>query len=678
MRTWVAALAALAMLAALPAQAAARPAGGSAAPAHDGRHGGGGGGAGEIPSAGAAACVGGMAGSFPCRHVDLGSWLSITDIGGGTGNDVWGWTDPDSGREFALYGRSTGTAVVEVTDPTAPVYLADLPPHGAASIWRDIKVYADHALIVSEANDHGLQVLDLTQIPDIVAPPVTLAETAHFPGFGSAHNVAVNEATGYAYAVGSPACAGGLVMIDVSAPAAPALAGCFDADGYTHDVQCVVYAGPDAAHAGREICFAANTDTLTIVDVTDKGAPVQLSRTSYAGVGYTHQAWLTEDHAWLLLDDETDELQFKHNVRTYVVDVADLDAPVFTATYTGGIPVIDHNLYVVGDVAYQAQYTGGLRLLDLAGIAAGDLCELGFLDVYPAADERSFDGAWSVYPFFASGTVVVSAREGLGLALPDLGAAACLADPPIVQDQRQAKCANALNKAGATVVKTQAKEIGRCVKDQSRGKIADAQACVDGDPRGKVARAAERTLAQEAKRCADPPTVAYAGGATLNAAAIAETVALAADLLGADAGAAVVATADDKLGAGCQQQALKFYDQVVQARLKAFNTCKKVGLKLATIVNDATLAPCLDEVLADPSGKVAKATSRFAAKVTARCAGLDLDAIFPGACAGAPDFPTCADERGRCRVCRMLTTMDAFAYGCDGFDDGLANASCSP
>jgi hypothetical protein len=33
------------------------------------------------------------------------------------GNDIWGWTDPLDGREYALVGRNDGTAFVDVTDP---------------------------------------------------------------------------------------------------------------------------------------------------------------------------------------------------------------------------------------------------------------------------------------------------------------------------------------------------------------------------------------------------------------------------------------------------------------------------------------------------------------------------------------------------------------------------------
>ena len=39
----------------------------------------------------------GFAGEFPCRNVDLLSFVSIADLGStpeGLANDLWHWTDP--------------------------------------------------------------------------------------------------------------------------------------------------------------------------------------------------------------------------------------------------------------------------------------------------------------------------------------------------------------------------------------------------------------------------------------------------------------------------------------------------------------------------------------------------------------------------------------------------------
>ena len=359
----------------------------------------------------ATTCTNGMAGPYPCREIDLMAFLPPEEIGGGTGNDIWGWTDPLTGREYALVGRSVGTAFVDITIATRPIYLGLLPTHTVNSTWRGIKVFANHAFVVSEALNHGMQVFDLTQLRDVVNPPVTFAETAYYAGFGSTHTLALNSATGFAYAVGTRTCEGGLHVVDVRDPVSPRTAGCFALDGYTHETQCVVYRGPDTVYRDREICLSSNEDTLTIVDVTDKLEPTQLSRTGYDGSAYTHQGWLTEDQRYFLVNDETDETTFKHPTRTWIWDVSHLDAPVLTAFYDGATPSIDHNLYIRGDLVYESNYRSGLRILDVGAVEQGTLRELGFFDIYPADDAAAFNGAWTSYPFFASGAVVVNGIE---------------------------------------------------------------------------------------------------------------------------------------------------------------------------------------------------------------------------------------------------------------------------
>ena len=229
----------------------------------------------------------GSAGGYPCNNVDLAAFMPLDQIGGTRGNsaanDIWGWTDPQTGNEYAIIGRVFGTSFVDISNPVNPVYLGELPTHGAfGSSWRDIKVYNNHAYIVSEANQHGMQVFDLTQLRGVTNPPATFGETDHYNKMAQAHNIVINEDSGFAYIVGASgknSCSGGLHMVDLSNPTNPSFAGCYSGDGYTHDAQCVIYNGPDADHQGKEICLNSNEDTLTIVDVTNKSNPVQLSRT---------------------------------------------------------------------------------------------------------------------------------------------------------------------------------------------------------------------------------------------------------------------------------------------------------------------------------------------------------------------------------------------------------------
>ncbi len=386
-------------------------------------------------------------------NLEMLSHVPLPDLGSEVrpGNDIWGWTDPMTGAEIAIVGTAMGTAFVDISVPTAPVVLGTLPTQTVPSTWRDVKVYENHAFIVSEAREHGLQVFDLTQLRSVSSPPQTFSASAHSGMFGSAHNIAINEDTGYAYILGSDfskGCAGGVLSYDIVNPLAPVQVGCFaggvpagaspgdeyPTDVYVHDAQCVTYAGPDTDHVGREICVTSDASTIGIADVTDHANVAQLSRVTYPEAGYVHQGWLTEDHRYIILNDEFDEFEGDHDTRSYVWDMTDLDAPVLLGSFDNPRDAIGHNTYVLGDVAFQANYTSGLRLVDLGAIDTGTATEMAYYDTYPDDDstassmascsgnsesslcgtgtaKRSFQGAWSNYPFFASGNIVVSDTE---------------------------------------------------------------------------------------------------------------------------------------------------------------------------------------------------------------------------------------------------------------------------
>ena len=380
---------------------------------------------GEVP------CADGAAAQFDCAQIDIIAFMPVSSIGGSRGvsvNDIWGWTDPSTGKEYALVGRVDGTSFVDISDPGNPMFLGSLPrtEGSPGSTWRDIKVYQNHAFIVADgAGAHGMQVFDLTQLRDVRGAPATFTETAHYDGIASAHNIVINEETGYAFSVGSSSggetCGGGLHMINIQDPMNPTFAGCF-ADpntgrrntGYTHDAQCVIYNGPDTDHQGKEICFGANETALSIADVSDKEAPVALSMVSYPNVGYTHQGWLTEDQRYFFMNDELDEMRgLVSGTRTLIWDVSDLDDPVLAKEHFGTQPSIDHNLYIKGHFMYQSNYMSGLRILDISDVE--NPVEVGYLDTVPYGDNSpSFGGSWSNYPYFESGVIIVtSMREGL-------------------------------------------------------------------------------------------------------------------------------------------------------------------------------------------------------------------------------------------------------------------------
>ncbi len=354
-------------------------------------------------------CTSGVSSGFACSNVELLSRMPLATIGGGSGADSWGWKDPATGRYYAMMARSNGTSFIDVTDPEAPVYLGNLPSTTGDRPWRDVKVYANHAFVVADDIDgHGMQVFDLTRLRGGNGSPRQFTVDALYTEVGGAHNVAINEESGYAYIVGGDSCEGGLHMVDVSNPTSPVFAGCFSADGYTHDVQCVTYFGPDADHQGAEVCFASNEDSLTVIDVSQKDSPVMLGKADYPLIGYSHQGWLDEDQALFYMGDELDEINYGMNTRTLIFDVRDLDNPHFARAHKHANSAIDHNLYVKGNYIYQANYEAGLKILRIDRGEQPGLTEVAYFDTSPENDSREFAGAWNVFPFFDNGVLLVS------------------------------------------------------------------------------------------------------------------------------------------------------------------------------------------------------------------------------------------------------------------------------
>jgi choice-of-anchor B domain-containing protein len=360
-------------------------------------------------------CTNGFAGVYPCENIDLMSRLSFSQIGGNNnteGNDSWGWTDPLDGKEYALMGCTSHTAFVDISNPVAPVYLGKLNSrNNISSIWRDIKVYNNYAFIVSEANGHGIQVFDLTRLRNVTTPQNFTAD-ALYSGFGNCHNIAINEATGFAYCIGSNTFGGGIHAVNIQNPLNPVFSFGYNAQGYCHDAQIVIYNGPDTEHVGKELFFGANENKVVVIDVTNKSNPQTLSVFTYPNTAYTHQGWLTTDQKYWMLGDEIDEENFGFNTRTIVVDMSNLDLPILKSQYFGQTSAIDHNGYTLNNEFYLANYRAGMRLMNTSTLdATGVMNEVGYFDTYPTSNSAQYNGAWNVYPYFVSGNIVVSDIE---------------------------------------------------------------------------------------------------------------------------------------------------------------------------------------------------------------------------------------------------------------------------
>ena len=373
---------------------------------------------------------GGVAGTeFPAEGFRLRSWLPLNILhpDATSGNDCWGYVSP-SGREYAIMGTSTGTAFVEVTDPGNAQLVGFIG--GRSSLWRDIKIHGHFAYAVTEGggvntNKSGIQAIDLSQID---AGIVVLAGTQTDGGNGRTHNVAIDEVSGFLYRCGGGS--NGLRIYDLNAdPVLPPLVGVWS-DRYVHDAQIVTYT--EGPYAGRQIAFCfsgfngGSVETgVDILDVTNKAKIVNLARVEWPLAAYSHQGWLSEDRSTLYALDELDEINLGLPTRIHVIDVSNLSNPQWIASVETGTAATTHNGFVVGDRLYAANYRSGMRVYDLSNLQAP--VEIGFFDTYPELDTAGFSGAWSVFPYFPSGTLIVSdMQRGLFVISPETPA--CPAD----------------------------------------------------------------------------------------------------------------------------------------------------------------------------------------------------------------------------------------------------------
>lgn len=367
-------------------------------------------------------CIDGMAGIYPCENVDLLSHLTAAEIGGAEStNDVWGWVSPASGREYALVGCSNGTAFVDVSNPSEPVYIGLLPTHTTNSLWRDLETFKDYVFVGSEAGGHGLQVMDLMQLDAVSNPPVFFQETAHYGGFGNSHTINIDPVSEMLVVMGSNTFNGGLHLLDISNPLQPTLVGGFSDDGYTHDGYITTYTGPDADHIGKTIVVACNADALTLVDVTNPLDCQMLSTFSYPQLGYVHQGWFSKNNRYFMLNDELDEMNLGNGTRTHLFDLNNLDQIVYMGFHEANNTSIDHNLYTVDQFVFQSNYRSGLRIFDAVRVSDAQLSPIGFFDLVPSDDSPTFAGTWSNYPFLPSGiNLATSMYDGFFITKPTM------------------------------------------------------------------------------------------------------------------------------------------------------------------------------------------------------------------------------------------------------------------
>ena len=389
------------------------------------------------PAISAADCVNGSAGGFPCNKVDLLSHIALDEFSSNPqrANDIWGFYDLNTEREYALIGLENGVAIVDVSNPSSPFEIDTVA--GASSTWRDIKVYQffdetsqrfhAFAYVTTDNANIGLRLIDLSGLPHSVSGSVAVspelsAHNVYITNLDYTTNSVVDGVPPVLYTAGSNLSNGRIRAYALDVPTVLTLTADAPVVSSSHDLSSVTIRDArinqcPAATTHCVLLIDANEDNLQIWDATNPANPVRLSSTLYAELGFVHSAWFTRDGNYAFVQDELDELDFGGNTRLRIFDMSNLAQPVLAGTWTGTEAAIDHNGFVRGNRYYMANYTRGLTILDISNPVQP--VESGFFDTFPANNFANFAGAWGVYPYLPSGNLLLSDINGGLFVLQD-------------------------------------------------------------------------------------------------------------------------------------------------------------------------------------------------------------------------------------------------------------------
>jgi choice-of-anchor B domain-containing protein len=312
--------------------------------------------------------------------------------------NIWGYTD-SIGREYALVGTSTGLSIVDVSNPATPV--EKIAVVGTTNNWREVKTHGKYAYVTTEGGTNGLQIVNLSYLPDSV-------QVKYYKGNGAINNQintihALHIEAGFAYLYGSNVGNGGPIILNLDDPWNPNYVG-MKAGSYVHDG----YVRNDTIWAGH--IYAGYFSAML---VSNKATPVILNTQSTPGV-FTHNTWLSDDGSTLFTTDEiAGSYLTSYDVRN-VNNIKELDRAL---SQNPGSNSAVHNTHIKNNYAVTSWYRDGVVIHDVN--RPDNMILVGYYDTAPQSGS-GFNGAWGVYPFFPSGNLVVSdIEQGLFVLTPN-------------------------------------------------------------------------------------------------------------------------------------------------------------------------------------------------------------------------------------------------------------------
>lgn len=333
-------------------------------------------------------------------NINLATHITYPDVM----SSVWGFTK--GGHEYVLAFRRTGTSIVDITNPAAPVQV-----YFAAAVvnsdWREGKVWGNYAYITNEGGG-GLQIINFSALP---SGNITSANVTNWTGgtfnsqtisFTKSHTIWIDE-NGIGYIYGTNYGNGGAIMVNLAANSTnPPIVGIYNQE-YVHDG----FVRGDTLWAAQ--IYEGN---FRAINVANKANPVVMATQSTTRT-FTHNTWLNNAGTVVFTTDETSN----SSVEAYnITDLSDIQLiSKFNATGSSAIP---HNVHVKNNFLVIAYYRDGVVLADATH--PEKMIQVGNYDTSPSYSGSGYNGCWGVYPYFPSGTIAASDIEtGLYILTPN-------------------------------------------------------------------------------------------------------------------------------------------------------------------------------------------------------------------------------------------------------------------
>src|SRR5262245_52870568 len=97
---------------------------------------------------------------YTSQNVTLRSHVTLAQFGSGSGAGCRGYVSP-SGREYAVMGLNNKTAIVEITNPAAPVIVGSVSHQ--TGLWSESEIYGHYAYCSNETGG-GIDIINLNNV----------------------------------------------------------------------------------------------------------------------------------------------------------------------------------------------------------------------------------------------------------------------------------------------------------------------------------------------------------------------------------------------------------------------------------------------------------------------------------------------------------------------------------